>query len=149
MFLLVSVHLIFIWFYCCPLFPPSVFIFHCLSHSLSLPSSSSLGCIPLPIGLPFLRNLLRKMCFLPYAYYVVVFVSFAFAFVCFFCFLFLCILFLTLMYPFLATMSFLCCLLSCPFHFVCFPYFFLGLCSRLDLIWFRLSCDHAGSVDVR
>ena len=23
-----------------------------------------------------------------------------------------------------------------------FPAFFFGMCSRLDLVWFRLSCDH-------
>ena len=64
MLLLVSVYLIFIWFNCCPLFPPCVFLFVCVvSHWLSLPLSSCLSCIPLLIGLPFLRSLLRRMLF--------------------------------------------------------------------------------------
>ena len=42
--------------------------------SLLLPSS--LGCIPLLIGLPFLRGLLTRMFLLPRAYHVVVFCLF-------------------------------------------------------------------------
>ena len=84
MLLLVSVYLTFIWFDCCPLFPPSVFLFHCVSHLLSLPLSSCLGCIPILKGLPFLRSLLRIF-FLPYAYYVGVFISSAFDFACVIC----------------------------------------------------------------
>ena len=45
-------------------FPPSVFLFCCVSHPLPLPLLSSLlGCIPPLIGLPFLRSLLiRVLC---------------------------------------------------------------------------------------
>ena len=39
---------------------------------ISLLLSSCLGCIPLLIGLPFLRGLLTRMFFLPYAYHVAV-----------------------------------------------------------------------------
>ena len=35
--------------------------FRCVSHSLSLPLSSCLGCIPPLIGLSFLRSLLRSV----------------------------------------------------------------------------------------
>ena len=41
------------------------------------------------IGLPFLGSLLRRTFFLPYAFYVVAFVSSGFAFVCVFRFLFI------------------------------------------------------------
>ena len=44
-------------------------------------------------------------------------------------------------------------LLSCSFILSAFPAFFLRNYSRLDLVWFRLSCDHgwirSGSVNVR
>ena len=53
-----------------------MFLFRCVLHSLSLPLSSCLGCIPLLIGLPFLCSRLRRMFVLPYAYYVVVFCLF-------------------------------------------------------------------------
>ena len=36
-------------------------LFRCVSHSLSLPLSSYLRCIPPFIGLPFLRSLLRSV----------------------------------------------------------------------------------------
>ena len=58
---------------------------HAATHSLCLPLSTCLDCIQLLIGLPFLRILLKRMFMLPYAYYyVVVFVSSAFAFFCVF-----------------------------------------------------------------
>ena len=44
----------FIWFYCCPPFPPPSFLFRCVAHSLSLSLSSYLGCLTLLIWLPFL-----------------------------------------------------------------------------------------------
>ena len=66
-----------------------------VSHSLSLPLPSRMGCIPLLIGLlSSLRSLLRIMFFLPYAHYVAVFVSSAFAFARVFCFLFIFYLFI-------------------------------------------------------
>ena len=67
--------------------------------------------------------------------------------------------FLSLLCPVLATMSFATyflvrSLLSAflPCFFLFFSFFLLN-CSRFDLIWFRLSCDHgwirSGSVNVR
>ena len=56
--------------------------FRCVSHPLSLPLSSCLGCIPPLIGLSLLCSLLRRVlcdCLL--------FVSYVCAFVCVFCFL--------------------------------------------------------------
>ena len=124
MLLLVSVYLTFIWFDCCPSFPPSVFLFHCVSHLLSLPLSSCLGCIPLLKGLPFLRSLLRIF-FLPYAYYVAVFVSSAFDFACVIClfvFLFYCLcLFCVVLWQ--------RCLLLATFLLVSFCLIFLGFFS--------------------
>ena len=69
------------------------------------------------------------------------------------------VLFLSLLCPVLATMSFATyflvrSLLSAflPCFFLFFSFFLLN-CSRFDLIWFRLSCDHgwirSGSVNVR
>ena len=68
-------------------------------------------------------------------------------------------LFLSLLCPVLATMSFATyflvrSLLSAflPCFFLFFSFFLLN-CSRFDLVWFRLSCDHgwirSGSVNVR
>ena len=61
--------LLFILFYLVVvlLFLLCVFI-RCVSHPLPLPLFSCLGCIPLLIELPFLRSLLMRMFFLPYAY---------------------------------------------------------------------------------
>ena len=69
------------------------------------------------------------------------------------------VLFLSLLCPVLATMSFATyflvrSLLSAflPCFFLFFSFFLLN-CSRFELIWFRLSCDHgwirSGSVNVR
>ena len=76
-------------------------------------------------------------------------------FLLFLCFLFLIsfiLLCLSLMVPFLATMSFAGYFLA-RFILPDFPPFFLRPSSRLNLISFRLSCDHdwirSGSVDVR
>ena len=87
-----------------------------MSHSLSLLSSFCPDCILLLIGLPFLRSLLRKMLFLPYAFYVVVFCLFL-PFLVWFVFL------VPVVYLFLFFVSSvplpgddaLCWLLSCPF----------------------------------
>ena len=67
-------------------------------HSLSLPIRSCLGCTSLLTGLLSLRSLLRRMFFLPYAYFMVAFCFFCFCFCsCFsfliFLFLFVCFLF--------------------------------------------------------
>ena len=78
-------------------FPPSVFLFRYVSHSLSLPFFSSLGCILPLIGMSFLRSLLRII-------HVVVFLLFVLLFV----FVFLVDIHLyivSLLCPFLATMS--------------------------------------------
>ena len=126
----------------------------CVSHSLSLPLFSCLGCIPPLIGLHFLRSLLRSVLVC-----VVAFCLFR-LFVLLFVFVILVdlILFLSLVCPVLATMSFasyllvrslLSAFLPCFFLFVAF---FLRNFSRFDLIRFRLSCDHgwfrSGSVNV-
>ena len=79
-----------------------------------------------------------------------IFCSAFFAFVCVSCFYF--ILFLSLLYPFLVTMSFAGYFLV-RFLLSDFPAFFHRPRSRFDLVWFRLSCDHGwirgGSVNVR
>ena len=89
------------------------------------------------------------------------FVSSVCAFVCFVCVSCGFIFNLSLLCPILATMSFAnyflflsvhFCLLSCP-AFLFFFFFLFRNCSRFDLIWFRLSCNHgrirSGSVNVR
>ena len=88
-------------------FSPSVFLFRCVLHPLSLPLSSCLGCIPPLIGLSSLRfNAVASSLFL--------------LSVCFcFCFLFY-------------RDEVLCWLLSCPLSSVCFP----CLSPIPDLIWF-------------
>ena len=70
MLFLVSIYLILLLFFILLLsaFPHSVFSFHGVPHSLSLPLSSCLSFILLLIGLPFIRGLLMKMFFLLYAY---------------------------------------------------------------------------------
>ena len=131
--------------------------FRCVSHSLSLPLFSCLGCIPPLIGLPFLRSLLKSVLFLVYVVAFCLFLLFVLVFV--FVFLVDLFLFLSLLCLVLATMSFanyllvrslLSAFLPC---FLFFILFFLRTCSRFDLIWFRLSCDdgwiRSGSVNVR
>ena len=138
--------------FCNILSPLSVFLFCCISHSLSLSLSSCLGYTMLLIELPFLCSLLTRMFFLPNTYDVVVFC-------CFFCFFFV-FSFLDV-YVFLLLVSsvslvgddILCWLLSCSFSSVWFSCYFSRTCSRFDLVWFRLSCDHgwirSGSVIVK
>ena len=123
---------------------------------MSLPLSSCLDSIPLLIGLPFLRILLTRMFFLPYAYDVLVFlfVSSVFAFVCVF------VPCLFIYFVFVSSVSLpgddiLCRLLSCPLPSVCFSWGggVLRTFSRFDLVWFRLSRDHgsirSGPINVR
>ena len=113
----------------------SVFFFRCVLHSLSLPMSSCLGCIPLLIRLAFLRSLVTtRMFFLPYAYYVVVFcLFFCFCFCLSFCFLFIYFYFTSPLCPFLAMMSF------AGYFLVRFilSTFFLGF-LHLTCLWFDL-----------
>ena len=95
------------------------------SSSIYVILSSSLSCIPLLIGLPFLGDLLTRLFFLPYAYHVVVFCLFLL-------FIFLFVLLFLAVYLFLFCVSsvslpgddVLCRLLSCPFPSVCFLCFF-------------------------
>ena len=99
--LLVSVYLILLFhLIVAPLSSFCVIISLCVAFVVLALLPSYLGCIPLLIGLPFFGSLLRRMFFLPYAYYI-----------------------------------------------------FLRTCSRFDLIWFRLFCDHGSirsrSVNVR
>ena len=113
-------------------FPHSVFLFHCVPHSLSLPLSSCLSFILLLIGLPFFRGLLTRCFSCPTR---IRWLSFC-RFLCFrfcLCFSFLCIYFhyfVCLLCPFLATMSFagyfpVCILLSA------FPAFLLQTCQTV------------------
>ena len=100
-------------------------IFRCVLHPLPLPLSSCLGCIPPLIGLPSLR------------FYAVGSSLFLLS-VCF-C---LCSLFYR--------DDVLCwLLLARPFLYA----FHAHLRFPVDLVWFRLSCDHgwirSGSVNVR
>ena len=79
-------------------------VFYC---SMSLPLSSCLDCIPLLVGLPFLRSLLTRMLSFVYAYYVVVFcLCLLFLLLLVFLFLVSLFLFVSLLRPFLATMPF-------------------------------------------
>ena len=97
-------------------FPPSVFLFRYVSHSLSLPFFPCLGCILALIGMPFLRSLLRII-------HVVVFLLFVLLFVFVFVFLVdMHFIFYLLCVPswrrcpWLATsLSVFFCLLSSPF----------------------------------
>ena len=109
---------------CCLLLSICV-IFRCMLHPLPLPLSSCLGCIPPLIGLPSLR------------FYAVGSSLFLLS-VCF-C---LCSLFYR--------DDVLCwLLLARPFLYA----FHAHLRFPVDLVWFRLSCDHgwirSGSVNVR
>ena len=109
---------------CCLLLSICV-IFRCVLHPLPLPLSSCLGCIPPLIGLPSLR------------FYAVGSSLFLLS-VCF-C---LCSLFYR--------DDVLCwLLLARPFLYA----FHAHLRFPVDLVWFRLSCDHgwirSGSVNVR
>ena len=67
-------------------------------------------------------------------------------------FVFLVDFFLSLLCPFLATMSYFLAVL-CLFSLLFLFYFVLRNCSRFNLVWLCLSCDHAwirsGSVNVR
>ena len=101
-------------------------LLRCVLHPLPLPLSSCLGCIPPLIGLPSMR------------FYAVDSSLFLLSV----CFWFMFSIF-SRRCPLLATsLSVLFCLLS-----------MLIFGSRFDLVWFRLSCDHAwirsGSVNVR
>ena len=117
-------------------FPPSVFLFRYVSHSLSLPFFPCLGCILALIGMPFLRSLLRII-------HVVVFLLFVLLFVFVFVFLVdMHLYILSPLCPFLATMS-LAGNFLVRFLLSAFFAFFLGTCSRFDLVWFRLFCDHS------
>ena len=101
-------------------------LFHCVAHSLSLSLSSCLGCIPLLVGLRFLRSRLR-MFFLA--------LRVLRGSICFFCFcLCLCFCFSVFLIYFIVLVSSVslpgddvfCWLLSCPFHYVCFPRVFFS-----------------------
>ena len=97
----------------------------CVLYPLPLPLSSCLGCIPLFIGLPFLR------------FYTVVSSLF--------------LLFVFSIFLSIATMSFAGHVLA-PSLLSAFPAY-LQTFFRFDFVWFRLSCDHgwicSGSVNVR
>ena len=125
--LLVSVYLTLLFhLIAIPLSSLCVF-FHCASHLLSLPLYSCLGCILLLIGLPFLRSLLTRMFFLPYA-----FIMYVFVFCMFLLFSLLFVFLFLFAYLFLFLVSFvslpgndvICWLLSCPFPSVWFLCFF-------------------------
>ena len=100
--------LYFILFYCCPPFPPPPFLFRFVAHSFSLSLSFCLGCLALLICFPFLLSLLRRMFFLPYAYHM----SLSFVYIFSFCLSF--VSWISLLNPFLVTIS-----LAGYFH-VCF-----------------------------
>ena len=110
-----------------------MFLFCCVSHSSSLPLSSYLGCIPLLIGLPFLRILLTKVFFLLYVYYAVVFRFFLLFLSLFLFFACVCFHFVSLLCPFLAAVSFAGYFLVCFLLSEC-PAFFSE--SVPGLIWF-------------
>ena len=103
----------FIWFDWCPPFPPSSFLFRCVTYSLSLSLSSYLGCLALLIWLPFFRSLLRIFFLSPRVLYVAVLCLFR-----------LCLPFISwfsLLNPFLATMFFADYFHACFFLSVFFP----------------------------
>ena len=111
-----------------------VFVWLCVAFVV-LALVFCLGCIPLLLRLHFLRSLLTRMVFLPYAYHVVVFCLFLLLLL-WFVFVFLV---LHLFLFFVSSVSIpsgdvLCWLLSCPFPFVWFPCFFLRTCSRFDFV---------------
>ena len=97
----------------------------CVLHSLPLPLSSCLGCIPPLIGLPFLR------------FYAVISSLF---------------LLFVLSIFFVYRDDVLCWLLFARSLLSAFPAY-LRTFFRFDFVWFRLSCDHgwirSGSVNVR
>ena len=75
--LLVSVYLIHLFPLIVVSFSPSVFLFRCVLHPLSLPMSSCLNCIPPLIELPSLRFyavasglFLLSVCFLCVFYFI-------------------------------------------------------------------------------
>ena len=110
--LLVSAYIILLFHLIVVSFSPSVFLFRCVLHPLTLPSSSRLGCIPPLIGLPSLRFMrLPLVC--------------VYCCLCDFVFLFL---FLFFVYR----DAVLCWLPSCLFSSVCFP----CLSPISGLIWF-------------
>ena len=113
-----------------------MFLFHCVSLSLSLYLSSCLGCIPPLIGLPFLRSLLKSVlcgCLL-------------FVFFCLYFCLCLCLWFMLVYFIFVFPVSLpgndaFCWLLSCPLlSSVCFSCFFFSFLFSSEtvpgLIWF-------------
>ena len=154
----------FIWFDCCPpflllcvAFVVLVLVLVLVLALVFLPGLYSAAC---RTGLPFLRNLLRRMFFLAlrvsvylllrismwlslFLLFFLLLLVFCSCF-CFFVFLFFCLI---------CVPSWRRCLLLATFLPVslCLLFFSDRPCSRLDLIWFRLSCDHgwirSGSVN--
>ena len=107
-------------------------LFRCVSHSLSLPLSSCLGCIPPLIGLPLLRSLLRSVLLIVYVVAFCLFLMFVLVFV--FVFLVDLFLFLSLLCSVLATMSFANYLLVRSLlsaFFPCFLFFILFFSPKL------------------
>ena len=86
--------------------------------------------------LSFLRSLLRSVCVVAFRLFILFVLLFVFVFL-----VGIHLYILPLMCPFLATMSFAGNFLV-RFLLFAFPAFFLGTCSRFDLVWFRLFCDH-------
>ena len=127
--LLVSVYPTLLFFLLLAFFPRSVLFFRFVSHSLSLLLSFCPGCIPLLIGLPYLRSLLRRMFFLPYAYHYVVALFFFFC-VCFVCVCVPCCCCCFFFFFFYSSVSLPgddvpCWQFSCPFSYLfAFPAFF-------------------------
>ena len=108
--LLVSVYLITLFHLIVVSFSPSVFFFRCVLHSLPLPLSSCLGCIPQLLGLPSLRFMRLPL-------------------VCFYCLCgFICVFYFYFYFLFIATMAFA----GYSFSSVCFP----CLSPIFGLIWF-------------
>ena len=117
-----------------------MFLFRYVSHSLSLPFFSYLGSILPLIGMPFLRSMLsEELCVVAFRLFLLFVLLFVFVFV-FLVDTYLYIL--SLLCPFLTTMSFAGNFLA-RFLLSAFLAFFLGTCSRFDLVWFRLFCDHS------
>ena len=119
----------------------------CLSYPLTLPLSSCLGCIPQLIGLHLLRSLLRNV-----SCGSLLFVTYVRAFVQCFCFLLVayCYFVSSVSLPVWRRCPLLATFLSIVLSLFSLL-FFLRTCSRFDLVWFRLSCDHgwirSGSVN--
>ena len=110
-----------------------VFISRCVAFVV-LDFTAGLSSAPYMAVTPFLRSLLKRIFFLPYAYYLcgcLLFVSSTF-FVCF-PFLFIRGICLSLLRPFLATMLF-ADYFSCPFSFCLLSslFFFSGRFPGLD-----------------